>query len=51
MNHSITQVAETLGLAETTVSGYMENIKNKLHCTSNKQLLETGALLESLGHI
>ena len=51
MNHSIKQVAETLGLAETTVSSYMENVKNKLHCTSKKQLLETGSLLESLGHI
>ncbi|HXH55377.1 MAG TPA: LuxR C-terminal-related transcriptional regulator [Gammaproteobacteria bacterium] len=51
INHSVKQVAETLGLAETTVSSYMENVKNKLHCTSKKQLLETGSLLESLGHI
>jgi DNA-binding CsgD family transcriptional regulator len=51
MNHSIKQVAEILGLAETTVASYMENVKNKLHCTSKKQLLETGSLLESLGHI
>jgi DNA-binding CsgD family transcriptional regulator len=50
-SHNIKRVATELGLAETTISSYMENIKGKLHCTSKNQLLEKGSLLESLGHI
>lgn len=50
-SHNIKQVASVLGLAETTVSSYMENIKGKLHCTSKDKLLEKGSILESLGYI
>lgn len=51
ISHNIKRVALTLGLAETTVSSYMENIKLKFNCVNKNQLLEKGYLFESLGYI
>lgn len=49
--HSIKKVSRDLDLAVTTVSSYIENIKNKLNCRDKNQLFEVAEILASLGHI
>lgn len=48
---NLKKVAVDLGLALTTVSSYIENLKEKLHCYHKNDLLERGEILESLGKI
>lgn len=48
---NIKSVSKELELATTTVTSYIENIKNKLNCTSKNALFEKGEILESLGLI
>lgn len=50
-NHSIKRVARALNLASTTVTSYIENIKEKLNCNNKNDLFEKVEILESLGHI
>lgn len=50
-SHSIKQVARDLSLSTTTVSSYIENIKNKLNCNTKNELFEKAEILESLGRI
>jgi DNA-binding CsgD family transcriptional regulator len=50
-NHTIKQVARALNLASTTVTSYIENIKEKLDCNNKNDLFEKVEILESLGHI
>lgn len=50
-NHTIKQVARTLNLASTTVTSYIENIKEKLNCNNKNDLFEKVEILESLGHV
>lgn len=49
--HSVKKVARDLNLGLTTVSSYLENIKNKLHCNNKNELFEKGEILSSLGCI
>lgn len=49
--HSIKKVARDLNLATTTVTSYIENIKDKLSCNNKNELFEKTEILESLGHI
>lgn len=48
---SLKKVASNLNLSITTVSSYVENIKNKLNCHNKNQLFEKAEILESLGRI
>ncbi len=50
-SHSLKIVAKETGLAITTVTGYVENIKNKLECRTKNELLEKAEILELLGRI
>ena len=49
--HSIKKVSKDLNLATTTITSYIENIKNKLNCTNKNELFEKAEILESLGWI
>ncbi len=49
--HSVKAVARDLDLATTTVTSYIENIKNKLNCNNKNELFEKAEILESLGYI
>ena len=49
--HSVKVVARDLDLATTTVTSYIENIKNKLNCNNKNELFEKADILESLGYI
>lgn len=48
---NIKAVARELGLAASTVTSYLENIKNKLECYNKQDLLEKSRILESLGYL
>ncbi len=50
-SHNLKTVSKDMGLAITTVTSYMENIKNKLECHNKNELFEKGEILESLGRI
>ncbi len=50
-SHSLKTVSRDMGLALTTVTSYVENIKNKLTCHSKQDLFEKAEILESLGRI
>lgn len=49
--HSIKKVSKDLNLAVTTVTSYIENIKQKFNCDNKYDLFEKAEILESLGHI
>lgn len=49
--HSIKKVSKELHLEPTTVTSYIENIKDKLACNNKQELLEKSKILETLGHI
>ncbi len=49
--HSIKKVSGDLSLAVTTVTSYIENIKNKLNCHNKNELFDKAEILESLGRI
>ncbi|MGD0465618.1 MAG: LuxR C-terminal-related transcriptional regulator [Gammaproteobacteria bacterium] len=49
--HSIKKVSRDLNLGITTVTSYIENIKNKLNCINKNELFEKAEILESLGCI
>jgi DNA-binding CsgD family transcriptional regulator len=50
-NQNIKKVARDLNLAATTVTSYIENIKNKLRCNNKSDLFEKAEILESIGSI
>jgi len=50
-SHSLKTVSKDMGLAITTVTSYVENIKNKLECHNKHELFEKAEILESLGRI
>jgi len=49
--HSLQKVSKDMGLAITTATSYMENIKKKLGCRNKHELFEKAEVLESLGQI
>ncbi|HXH54322.1 MAG TPA: LuxR C-terminal-related transcriptional regulator [Gammaproteobacteria bacterium] len=51
IDQSIKQVARDLNLGLTTVTSYIENVKNKLNCHTKQELLEKANILEALGYI
>ncbi len=50
-SHSLQTVSKDMGLAITTVTSYIENIKKKLECHNKNDLFEKAEILESLGRI
>jgi DNA-binding CsgD family transcriptional regulator len=48
---SIKKVSKELNLAVTTVTSYIENIKQKFNCNNKNDLFEKAEILESLGRI
>jgi len=49
--HNIKRVSKDLGIAVTTATSYIENIKQKLNCYNKNELFEKAEILELLGRI
>jgi DNA-binding CsgD family transcriptional regulator len=48
---SIKKISRELNLANTTVTDYIENIKNKLRCNNKNELFEKAEILKCFGYI
>jgi DNA-binding CsgD family transcriptional regulator len=51
LHKNIKKISQQLHLATSTVTDYIENIKNKLDCNTKNELFEKAEILQCLGHI